>query len=97
MVRKTVGGLSSCFIWNALGLFPVSGAGYFLVGSPHIKKAVLKLSNGNILEIEVDNLSEENYYVESVSFKGIPIENYIIDTKKIMQGGKISFKMKNAI
>ena len=91
------GGLSSCFVWNALGLFPISGAGYFLVGSPHIKKAVMTLSNGKILEIEVNNLSEENYYVESVCFNGIPVENYIIETNKIMQGGKILFKMKSAV
>ena len=88
------GGLSACFVWNALGLFPVPGTGEFLLGSPHIKKAEIKLSSGNDLFITADNLSPENYQVESIAFNGKTIENYTISAKELMQGGKLEFKMK---
>lgn len=87
------GGLSSCFMWNVLGLFPVSGSGDFLIGSPHIRYAKIALSNGNILEIET-NFNGENYYVDTVEFNGKKIEDYKIRTQELMQGGKIVFHMK---
>lgn len=88
------GGLSACFVWNALGLFPVPGTGEFLLGSPHIKKTEIKLSSGKALFITADNLSPENYQVESIAFNGKTIENYTLSAKELMQGGKLEFKMK---
>lgn len=91
------GGLSSCFMWNALGIFPVSGAGEFLIGSPHIDKADIRLSNGNLLEIEAKNLSEDNYYVKKVEFNGEPITDYTIRTDVLMRGGRLVFEMESAV
>ncbi len=85
------GGLSACFVWNALGLFPVPGTGEFLLGSPHIKKARVKLSSGNTLEIEATG---NGYYVEKVTFNGITVKDFTVYARDIMQGGKLEFTMK---
>ena len=88
------GGLSSCFIWNVLGLFPVSGAGEFLIGSPHIDEVVISLSNDNKLKIETVNLTDEKFYVDKVEFNGEEVKNFRIPVKKVMQGGTLRFYMK---
>ncbi len=88
------GGLSACFVWNVLGIFPSTGNGDFLLGSPHIFNAEISLASGNKLTITAENLSDENYHVESVTFNGNPVKNFIIPAKDLMKGGKIEFKMK---
>lgn len=88
------GGLSSCYVWNVLGIFPVAGKGEFLIGAPHIKKAELSLSSGNRLEIEVNGLSKNRYIVSSAEFNGNKVENFIIKTADLMKGGRLVFNMK---
>lgn len=88
------GGLSSLFIWNTLGIFPVSGSGEFLIGAPQLDAAEIKLSNGNVLRIEVTRNSKDSIYVDAVSFNGNAINNYKIKAKDIMRGGVLRFNMK---
>jgi len=83
------GGLSSCFMWNVLGLFPASGTGEFLLGKPHIDRATITLSNGKVLVIE--NLNKENCYVNNVIFNGQVIQNYRISINQLMNGGTLTF------
>lgn len=87
------GGLSSCFMWNVLGIFPVSGTGDFLIGSPHIRYAKIALANGKTLELETD-FNGENYYVDKVEFNGKEIKNYKIRLQELMNGGKLVFCMR---
>ncbi len=85
------GGLSSCFVWNVLGLFPVSGKGEFLVGSPHVKGAKIELSSGNTLEIEVEG---EGYITDRAELCGKKIEGFIIPAKDLLSGGKLTLYMR---
>jgi len=88
------GGLSSCFMWNALGIFPYSGKGEFLLGSPHFKNAKIKLPQGKTLEIVANNLSDGRFYVDKITFNGIEIKDYRIKTEKLLEGGTLEFFMK---
>ena len=45
------GGLSACYIWNCLGLFPVSGQNLILINCPKFAKTTLRLANGRTLVI----------------------------------------------
>ncbi|MBO5069176.1 MAG: glycoside hydrolase family 92 protein [Roseburia sp.] len=83
------GGLSSCFLWNVLGIFPASGSGEFLLGCPHVERAVIALSNGNTLEIEGKKLSGTRHHVESVEFNGQMVTDFRIRTEELMNGGKL--------
>lgn len=87
------GGLTSCYVWNMLGLFPVAGKGEFLFGSPHVKKAMLVLSNGKRLEIMVEKASKTSYITDSVEFNGQILENFRISTRDLMSGGKLVFRL----
>lgn len=82
------GGLSSCYLWNYLGLFPISGQESFFLGIPQCKKAVLQLSNGKKLTIVSKGKGNE---VEKVVFDREEIMGYSIPVKRIMQGGTLTF------
>ncbi|MCL2670111.1 MAG: glycoside hydrolase family 92 protein, partial [Syntrophaceae bacterium] len=88
------GGLSSCYIWNALGLFPVAGRDLFLVGTPGVRGARLALSSGNTLEIRVKNPGEGHIYVRSAAFNGEAPGGFMLPATRLMQGGVLEFEME---
>lgn len=88
------GGLSSLFIWNTLGIFPVSGSGEFLIGAPQMDSAEITLSNGNTLRISVERPDPVMIYVDRVEWNGTPVEGYRISAREIMGGGDLRFYMK---
>lgn len=88
------GGLSSAFVWNALGIFPISGSGEFLIGAPQVNSARIRLNNGKCLKIEVNRKNSEQIYVDSVFLNGQRVEYYKISAKDLMRGGVLQFFMK---
>ena len=88
------GGLSSLFVWNTLGIFPVSGSGMFLIGSPQIEGADLDLSNGKILHIRVNRTNKKQIYVDRVLWNGEIVSSYKIAAKELLNGGVLEFYMK---
>lgn len=88
------GGLTSCYVWNVIGLFPATGTGEYLIGSPHIQKATLCLSSGKKLDIEVVGQSKNNYITDFAEFNGKKVSNFRIKTSQLMQGGKLTIYMK---
>jgi predicted alpha-1,2-mannosidase len=87
------GGLSSCLVWNTLGLFPVSGQDLMLVGSPAVDGARLLLHNGKTFTITVNDQSDENIYVEKVVFNGKTLSRYCLTVEEFMGGGNLEFFM----
>lgn len=81
------GGLSSFFVFSALGIFPASGKGEFLIGVPAISEAELSLSGGKTLRIiRKDNGGK---YVSHVSFNGTEVEGYRLPMGEVMAGGEL--------
>ena len=89
------GALSSYYVFMALGLFPVAGQDLFLIGSPLIDKANIKLFNGNTLKIRVRDNSDENIYVKSVTFNCNAVNDYKLKAAELVKGGTIEFEMTN--
>lgn len=87
------GGLSSCFVWNTLGLFPVSGQALVLLGSPSIDAADLLLHNGQTLSVRVHGQSEENIYVKKIIRNGKRLDRAWLSTDEFMSGGTLEFYM----
>lgn len=84
------GGLSSQFIWNALGLMPASGSGEFLLGAPQLS-ATLTLHNGK--ELRIQRIGH-GIYVGAICFNGKRLEGYHLAAKDLLQGGVLTFEMK---
>ncbi|HHV96935.1 MAG TPA: hypothetical protein GXX37_10775 [Clostridiaceae bacterium] len=87
------GGLSACYVMNALGLFPVAGQPIFLLGSPAVNKAKIHLHNGNTFEIEAIDNGKNNIYPTDIKLNGKPLNRLILTVDEIMKGGKLSMKM----
>ena len=80
------GGLSACYFWNCLGLFPVSGQNLMLIGCPKFARTTLRLANGGTLVIR-----REGAYTTPVSaeFNGKPCESLRLTASEMMQGGEL--------
>lgn len=82
------GGLSACYIWNFLGLFPISGQDVLYVGYPKAERSVLHLYNGKTLTV-VSKISDGQ--VRKITFNGKPVEGFEIKVSDILCGGEIIF------
>jgi predicted alpha-1,2-mannosidase len=88
------GQMSAWYIFTALGFYPVApGSDEYQIGSPIINKAIIDVGNGNILNITVQNQSEKNKYVKSVSINGRTINGTAVKHSDIMNGGDLVFIM----
>ena len=90
------GGLSSLFVWNALGLFPASGRGELLIGAPQMRSSVLHLANGHRLFIRTvlpEGTEQIPVYVGRVTWNGVPIEGWRLPMDEAMLGGELVFYM----
>lgn len=93
--NNDTGGLSSYYVWCALGLFPVAGSDLILIASPFVKSAKIKLSSGKELCIKVNNAGDNNIYVKKALFNGREIKNHRIKACELIQGGEIVFDMSD--
>lgn len=80
------GGLSSCYIWNALGVFPVSGQDKMLIGSPFFKESKLTLANGNELVIKKVG---DSIYTRSAKLNGKELSDMTFQVTDMMKGGEL--------
>lgn len=88
------GQMSAWYIFTALGFYPVCpGSDYYVIGSPAVPRAEMKLSNGKKLTVTANNLSAQNIYVQSVTVNGQPWNSVFLPHEKIARGGKIVFTM----
>ena len=88
------GQMSAWYIFSSLGFYPVAPAsGSYSIGSPSVDKAIIKLSDDKELVVKVNNLSEKNIYVQSVTVNGKKITNYTLDNIDIRDGGELVFNM----
>lgn len=80
------GGLSSCYVWNCLGLFPVSGQNRMFIGMPKFAGAALQLSNGRTLVIR---RTGNGRYPVSASLNGMECTGLMLSASEMMNGGEL--------
>ena len=84
------GGLCSCYLWNALGVFPVSGQDLMIIGSPRVREAVLHLGNGKLFRIQKQGAG---IYVKSAALNGQPMKTLAFSVREMMAGGELLVTM----
>ncbi len=80
------GGLSSCYVWNTIGIFPVSGKDLMIIGLPCFNKSVMHLSNGNTFLVEKKGAG---IYVKEAYLNGRQLTNLSFSVREMMGGGKL--------
>lgn len=84
------GGMTSCYMWNALGLFPISGQDKVIITSPRMLKSVWHLHNGNTLTVRREG---EGIYTTKAVFDGREVENFELKASELMNGGELVIYM----
>lgn len=88
------GGMSAFVVFSAMGFYPVTpGLPVYNIGSPLFENIKMKLSNGNIFEIDVRNFSEKNKYIQSASLNGIEWNKPWFHHNDIINGAKLILVM----
>ena len=84
------GGMSSFVVFSAMGFYPVTpGEPVYTIGSPIFSHVSVHLANGNTFEIEAQNASFENKYIQSAMLNGVKLEKLEFNHKDIAQGGRL--------
>ncbi len=94
--NEDCGQMSAWAVMSAMGFYPVTpGTDYYVLGAPWFDKVTINLENGKSFEIKADNLSANNYYVQSASLNGKIYSASYLKHADIMRGGKFVFSMGN--
>lgn len=88
------GQTSAWYVFSAMGFYPVApGTTQYVMGAPLFKKATLHFENGNDLVINAPANSDENIYIESMTFNGKEYTKNYLEHADLFKGGVIDVKM----
>lgn len=91
---EDTGQTSAWYIFSALGFYPVTpGTDQYVLGAPLFRKAIVKLGNGNTLEINAPANSNNNKYMANVTLNGKTYTKNWISHADIMNGAKLNITM----
>ncbi len=86
------GGTSSWYVWNAIGVFPVTGQPVLLIGSPIFETATIAVAD-RTFTVEAPDTSDENIYVQGANLNGEPLDRAYLSIDELMAGGTLSLEM----
>ncbi len=94
--NEDCGQMSAWYVLSSMGFYPVTpGSVNYILGTPMFDTVVISLENGRKFKIIANNLSPENFYVQSVKYNGKPYPESFITHDMIMEGGSLTFEMGN--
>lgn len=89
-----LGSMSSAYIFNAMGFFPISpGNPVYAIGAPLFESVTLHLFNKKDLVIQAQNQSAKNKYVHALSVNNHLYSQLDISHEMLMKGGRLNFVM----
>ena len=92
--NEDCGQMSAWYVFSAMGFYPVNPAeGVYVIGSPMVKKAELKVGQELTFTMEANSLSGNNIYIQSATLNGLPLERSYITHEELLAGGKLVFEM----
>lgn len=92
------GQMAAWYVFSALGFYPVNPAnGVYVIGSPAVDKAVLKLDakryQGHTFTVTAENNGPKNVYIQSAFLNGEPLTRSWITHAQITAGGALRLVM----
>jgi putative alpha-1,2-mannosidase len=81
-------------VFSALGFYPVTaGIPAYAIGTPHFAQAAILLPGGKRFEVVAHHLSAKNFYIQSATLNGKPLNRFWLKHAEIMDGGRLVFEM----
>ncbi|MGC1305208.1 MAG: GH92 family glycosyl hydrolase, partial [Caulobacteraceae bacterium] len=89
------GAMSSWFVFQSLGFYPLAGQDVYLIGTPSFRQASLSLGGGKVFRIETRNFDPTgvNRYVVSAELNGRPLNRAWFHHREIADGGVLVLTM----
>lgn len=88
------GGMSAFVVFSQAGFYPVTpGSPTYNIGSPLFPHIRIDLGEGKIFEIQANNASEENKYVQSARLNGAELDQPWFNHSDIAEGGLLELEM----
>lgn len=88
------GSMSAWYILSAMGIYPLCpGSSLYEVGIGFFDKMKVKLSNGNILEIETKENYPHKHFVDKVEVDGKILKDKKISHEDLIKARKITFSL----
>jgi predicted alpha-1,2-mannosidase len=95
--NEDMGSLSSWYVFNALGFYPVCpGENRYMIGSPIFEKTTLFLKppyKKTTFEVIANQVSDKNIYIQSAKLNGELYNNPWIEHQDIVNGGLLELEM----
>jgi len=89
-----LGSLSSWYIFNALGFYPIApGKPIYTLGTPLFDEVTIHLPNKKILSIQKDAIKESGYYLQAVQLNGKPYSKFEVDHQTLISGALLKFTL----
>lgn len=91
------GAMGSYVVLSSIGLFPqIPGVAGFVVGSPLFNSITIQLANGNVLQIDAPDASDDNRYVQSLTLNGLDYNSPWIPWDAVSAGANLIFSLSNS-
>ena len=90
--NNDTGALSSWYVWCCLGIYPLTGTRYCLLGSPSVTHAELDLSGGT-LKIAVEREGAKSIYPVGYEFNGRKFAEPWLTLSEVESGGELTFRL----
>ncbi len=88
------GGMTSFVVFSHMGFYPATpGMPVYNIGSPQFDSVKIDLGNGKFFEIEAQNNSAENKYIQSATLNGQDWSRPWFSHTDLISGGKLILKM----
>ncbi len=92
--NEDCGQMSAWYLFSALGFYPVTPiGGVYAIGSPMVSRAVLTVGHGKTFTVEAKNLSDTNYYIQSATLNGKPLNEPWFTHSTMLKGGTLALVM----
>jgi predicted alpha-1,2-mannosidase len=92
--NEDCGQMSAWYIFSAIGFYPVCpGDDKYIIGAPLFENVTISTSRNNRFTVTANNLSDENYYIQSAMLNGKDYRYSYIKHSDIINGGELVFEM----
>lgn len=94
--NEDVGQMSAWYVLSVLGFYQVEPAGgKYILGSPIVDKATIRVKDGKTFEMIVKNNSDKNRYIQRITLNNKEHKAYYITFEDIINGGILEIEMGN--
>lgn len=92
--NEDCGQMSAWYVLSALGFYPVTpGTTDYIIGTPLFSSATIHLENGKTFLINAENVSDKNYYIQSLAVNDKIHVTSSLSHFDIVNGGAMDFNM----